>query len=128
MVRTSFLSGTHTLGIALFGVLRPGDVMLSVTGLPYDTIHSVIGLRGEGQGSLKDFGVGYRQVDLKPDGSPDLDAISAALTPDVKMVYLQRSRGYSLRPSLSAGMIGKVAQFVKQAPSRRGGYAGQLLR
>ena len=114
MVRTSFLSGTHTLGIALFGVLRPGDVMLSVTGLPYDTIHSVIGLRGEGQGSLKDFGVGYRQVDLKPDGSPDLDAISAALTPDVKMVYLQRSRGYSLRPSLSAGMIGKVAQFVKQ--------------
>ncbi|CZT55772.1 methionine gamma-lyase family protein [Solibaculum mannosilyticum] len=114
LVRTSFLSGTHTLGIALFGVLRPGDVMLSVTGLPYDTIHSVIGLRGEGQGSLKDFGVGYRQVDLMPDGSPDFDAIADALTSDVKMVYLQRSRGYSLRPTLSAKTIGEVAQFVKQ--------------
>ncbi|MBD4339102.1 hypothetical protein GUH15_24220, partial [Xanthomonas citri pv. citri] len=71
LVRHSFACGTHTLGVALFGLLRPGDTMLSVTGQPYDTIHPVIGITGEGMGSLKDFGVKYEQVDLNADGEPD---------------------------------------------------------
>ncbi len=113
LVRHSFLSGTHTLSVALFGILRPGDVMLSVTGKPYDTIHAVIGLTGEGMGSLKDFGVEYRQVDLLPDGSLDFDTIREEVKKGVKMVYLQRSRGYSLRPTLSVEQIGKAAKLVK---------------
>lgn len=113
LVRHSFLSGTHTLSVALFGVLRPGDVMLSVTGKPYDTIHPVIGLTGEGMGSLKDFGVEYRQVDLLPDGSLNLNAIAEEVKKGVKMVYLQRSRGYSLRPTLSVQQIGEAAKLVK---------------
>ncbi len=112
IVRHSFTCGTHTLGIALFGVLRPGDTMLCVTGTPYDTIHSVIGLSGEGMGSLKDFGVSYAQVDLDKNGKPDLDAIEKALDMKPKMVYIQRSRGYSLRPSLSVDEIGEIASLV----------------
>ncbi|MDY5948505.1 MAG: methionine gamma-lyase family protein [Oscillospiraceae bacterium] len=112
IVRHSFTCGTHTLGIALFGVLRPGDTMLCVTGTPYDTIHSVIGLSGEGMGSLKDFGVKYAQVDLGSDGRPDLAAIEKALEIKPKMVYIQRSRGYSLRPSLSVDEIGEIASLV----------------
>mgnify|MGYP000770100155 CR=1 FL=1 len=80
---------------------------------PYDTIHSVIGLSGEGQGSLKDFGVRYRQAELGQDGLPDLSAICAAIDPSTKMVYIQRSRGYSLRPSLSVRQIGEVVRAVK---------------
>ena len=114
LVRHSFACGTHTLTVALFGVLRPGDVMLSVTGLPYDTIQPTIGISGDaGKGSLRDFGVTYRQVELSADGSPDLNAIGQALSREkVKMVYIQRSRGYSLRPSLSVSQIGAVADFV----------------
>ena len=112
IVRHSFTCGTHTLAIALFGVLRPGDTMLCVTGTPYDTIHSVIGLSGEGMGSLKDFGVKYEQTDLGKDGKPDIDAIEKALESKPKMVYIQRSRGYSLRPSLSVEEIGKIASLV----------------
>ncbi|MBR2867533.1 MAG: methionine gamma-lyase family protein [Clostridia bacterium] len=113
IVRHSFTCGTHTLAVALFGILRPGDTMLCVTGTPYDTIHSVIGLSGEGMGSLKEFGVSYAQVDLKPDGRPDLDAIAEAVRSNPKMVYIQRSRGYSLRPSLSVDEIGEIVQVVK---------------
>ena len=86
--------------ISLFGVLRPGDVLLSLTGAPYDTMEEVIGTRGEGSGSLKDFGVHYRQLDLLPDGTPDYAAIPEAVK-GVKVAYIQRSRGYSLRDSLS---------------------------
>ena len=71
LIRHNFVSGTHALTTALFGVLRPGDVLLSLTGAPYDTMEEVIGIRGEGSGSLKDFGVHYRQLDLLPDGTPD---------------------------------------------------------
>ena len=113
LVRHTFACGTHTLAVALYGVLRPGDTMLSATGTPYDTIHSVIGLSGEGQGSLKDFGVRYRQAELGQDGLPDLSAICAAIDPSTKMVYIQRSRGYSLRPSLSVRQIGEVVRAVK---------------
>ncbi len=113
IVRHSSTCGTHTLAVALFGILRPGDTMLCVTGTPYDTIHSVIGLTGEGMGSLKEFGVSYAQVDLKADGRPDLEAIAKAVKSNPKMVYIQRSRGYSLRPSLSVDEIGEIVAIVK---------------
>ncbi len=113
IVRHSFTCGTHTLAVALYGILRPNDTMLCVTGTPYDTIHGVIGLTGEGMGSLKDFGVKYAQVDLDKNGRPDLAAIDKALDIKPKMVYIQRSRGYSLRPSLSVDEIGKIAALVK---------------
>lgn len=114
IVRHSFTCGTHTLTVALFGILRPGDLMLCVTGTPYDTIHGVIGLTGEGMGSLKDFGVKYAQVDLNSEGRPDLPAIKKALEMKPKMVYIQRSRGYSLRPSFSVDEIGEVAKLVHE--------------
>ncbi|MBR0113285.1 MAG: methionine gamma-lyase family protein [Clostridia bacterium] len=113
IVRHSFTCGTHTLGIALFGILRPGDTMLCVTGTPYDTIQPVIGIKGSGMGSLKDYGVKYEQVELGSDGYPDLEEIEKAvknLKP--RMVYIQRSRGYSLRPSLSVEKIGEIADTV----------------
>ena len=114
LVRHNFTCGTHTLAVALYGMLRPGDVMLCVTGTPYDTIHSVIGIDGKGDGSLADYGIIYKQVDLK-DGKPDLDAIKDAVTKEkIKLVYIQRSRGYSLRPSLSCEQIGEIAKVVKE--------------
>lgn len=114
LVRHNFTCGTHTLAVALYGMLRPGDIMLCVTGTPYDTIHSVIGIDGKGDGSLADYGIIYKQVDLK-DGKPDLDAIKEAVTKEkIKLVYIQRSRGYSLRPSLSCEQIGEIAKVVKE--------------
>lgn len=113
LIRHSLTCGTHTLGVALFGLLRPGDTMLCVTGTPYDTIHSVIGIKGSGMGSLKDFGVTYKQVDLLPDGTVDLEGIEKALEEKVAMVYIQRSRGYSLRPSLGVDDIEKIAKIVR---------------
>lgn len=113
LIRHSLTCGTHTLGVALFGLLRPGDTMLCVTGTPYDTIHSVIGIKGSGMGSLKDFGVTYKQVDLLHDGTVDLDGIEKALEEKVAMVYIQRSRGYSLRPSLGVEDIEKIAKIVR---------------
>jgi len=115
LMRHSFVSGTHTLTVALFGLLRPGDTMLCVTGTPYDTLRPVIGLVGEGMGSLKDFGIHYRQVDLTPDGLLDYCAIEHAVKKmQPKLVYLQRSRGYTLRPSLSVEEIGAVSKIAKE--------------
>jgi len=115
LVRHSFASGTHTLAVALFGLLRPGDCMLSVTGTPYDTIRPVIGLTGSGMGSLADFGVRYEEVALTAAGRPDTLAIVQAIaTHQPKMVYIQRSRGYTLRPSLRTEEINEIAQLVKQ--------------
>lgn len=115
LIRHNFTCGTHTLAVALFGILRPGDVMLCVTGTPYDTIHSVIGLSGENMGSLKDFGIEYKQVDLKENGGVDFDGIEKALKKcKVKMVYIQRSRGYAVRDSLSVETIGKIVKIVKE--------------
>ena len=115
LVRHNFTCGTHTLTVALFGILRPGDVMLSVTGEPYDTIQPTIGLHAQpGNGSLADFGVQYRQVDLCG-GKPDLDAIRDALRKEnIKLIYIQRSRGYTLRPSLSVGQIGEIVRVVRE--------------
>ncbi len=112
LVRHNFTCGTHTLAVALFGVLRMGDTMLCVTGTPYDTIHSVIGIDGKGDGSLADFGVKYKQVDLK-NQKPDIPAIIDALDDSIKMVYIQRSRGYDMRPSLSCEEIKEIADAVK---------------
>ncbi len=116
LVRHNFTCGTHTLATALFGVLRPGDKMLCVTGTPYDTIHNVIGITGEGMGSLKDFGVEYSEVALRDD-KPDLEAIRSAVSDDTTMVYIQRSRGYELRPSLTVEEIGKIVSTVKSVKS-----------
>ena len=114
IIRHSFASGTHTLGVMLFGVLRPGDSVLCVSGTPYDTIHSVIGLTGEGMGSLKDFGVEFDIVELNADGTVDYDGISKALKEkSYKAVYVQRSRGYSLRPTLLHSDIKKIVDTVK---------------
>ncbi len=112
LVRHNFTCGTHTLATALFGVLRPGDKMLCVTGTPYDTIHNVIGIKGSEMGSLKDFGVAYDEIPLK-DGRLYYDAIEAAVDESVTMVYIQRSRGYELRPSLVISEIEKLVKIAK---------------
>lgn len=118
LVRHNFASGTHTLTVALFGVLRPGDTMISVTGLPYDTLQGVIGIGGEYSGSLKEFGINYEQIDLLPDGRVDLGAMKERISPDTKMVYIQRSRGYSLRPTLTAADLKEIAGLAHSlAPS-----------
>ncbi len=117
LVRHNFVSGTHTLTVALFGVLRPGDKMLCVTGTPYDTILGVIGLTGSGMGSLKEWGVSYEQVDLLEDGTVDLKGIEEKADDSYKMIYIQRSRGYSLRPSLRIDDIEKIIAVArKKAP------------
>jgi len=115
LMRHTFTCGTHTLATALFGILRPGDRLLCVTGTPYDTLRPVIGLKGSGMGSLKDWGVRYEQVELDSGGKLDFEAIEAAVREhNPKMVYLQRSRGYTLRPSLSVEEIAGAAQLVKE--------------
>jgi cystathionine beta-lyase family protein involved in aluminum resistance len=114
LVRHNFVSGTHALATALFGVLRPGDTVLACTGKPYDTLDEIIGLRGSGNGSLKDFGVNYQQLDLLPDGTVDLEGLGKALKTPVKVAYIQRSRGYSLRPSLSVDSITAIVKAVRQ--------------
>ncbi|MDR1408684.1 MAG: methionine gamma-lyase family protein [Oscillospiraceae bacterium] len=112
LIRHSFACGTATIAAGLFGILRPGDTLLSVSGQPYDTLLPVLGLR-EGAGSLKESGVGYTQVDLLPDGSFDYTAIAETIDKhSPKIVYVQRSRGYTLRRSISAAEITKLASFV----------------
>ncbi len=114
-------SGTHTLAVCLYGILRPNDTMLCVTGTPYDTLQSTIGLNGKnmGDGTLLDFGVHYAQVDLTEDDELDYDAIEeAASDKAVRMVYLQRSRGYSLRHTISVDEIEKVCEIVHRVNNR----------
>ena len=115
IVRHSFASGTHTLTVALFGILRPGDRVLVLTGRPYDTIIGVFGFEGHTDGSLADFGVEYNQIDLRTDGTPDIDAIRAELSnKSYKMAYIQRSRGYSLRPSLTVDKVEQLCRAVRE--------------
>jgi len=113
-VRVQFVSGTHAIACALFGVLRPGDELLAVAGAPYDTLEEVIGLRGLNQGSLLEFGIQYRQVELTPAGLPDWPAIAQSVQPQTRMVLIQRSCGYSWRSSLSIAEIEKIVTLVKQ--------------
>lgn len=117
LVRHNFVSGTHALSVALFGVLRTGDKIVSITGKPYDTLEEVIGISGEkGCGSLMDYGVQYGQVDLNEDGSPKLDEITEAVK-GAKVAYIQRSRGYSLRSAFTVADIEKmIAAARKENP------------
>ena len=112
-VRLQFVSGTHAIAAALFGVLRPGDRLLALTGRPYDTLEEVIGLRGQGQGSLAEFGIAYDELPLTAAGRVDGDRLQEALTPPTRMVLLQRSCGYSWRPSLTVAEIGALVARVK---------------
>ncbi|MGI6316256.1 MAG: aminotransferase class I/II-fold pyridoxal phosphate-dependent enzyme [Christensenellales bacterium] len=119
LVRPGIASGTHALCLALFGVLRPGDTILSVSGAPYDTLASIIGLNGkEGMGSLREWGVGYSQLELLEDnGLPDIDAILYKLQQDtsIRMVYLQRSRGYSLRSAISTEDMRELFSTIRKS-------------
>ena len=112
LVRPQITCGTHALHIALSGNLRPGDELLSPVGKPYDTLEEVIGIR-DSVGSLKEYGVSYRQVDLRPDGSFDYAGISAALNERTRLVTIQRSKGYATRPTLSVERIGELISFIK---------------
>ena len=118
VVRQTIISGTHALSIGLFGILRPGDVMYSVAGKPYDTLEEVIGLSGTpGNGSLRDFGVDYEQTDLNTDGTfnyPEIEDKLRALGNRAKMVFVQRSKGYLNRKTLSVDEIGELVKFVKK--------------
>lgn len=111
-VRLQFVSGTHAITAALFGVLRPGDRLLSITGRPYDTLEEVIGLRGSGQGSLAEFGIHYDELELIADGRVDEPALADALSPVTRMVLIQRSCGYSWRPSISVAEIGRCCERI----------------
>ncbi len=115
LIRHSIVSGTHAITIALFGILRPGDTLLAVTGAPYDTLEKVIGHKESSAGSLVEYGVKYSQVELNDQELPDIPAIEAALKADdsVKMVHIQRSRGYNTRPSLSIDWIERICKAVK---------------
>ncbi|MDH6061912.1 aminotransferase class I/II-fold pyridoxal phosphate-dependent enzyme [Chrysosporum bergii ANA360D] len=113
-VRVQFVSGTHAIACALFGVLRPGDEMLAVVGSPYDTLEEVIGLRGKGQGSLIEFGINYRQLELTPQGTIDWHSLSTGISENTRLVLIQRSCGYSWRSSLSIADIEKIVYLVKQ--------------
>jgi len=115
LMRHNFVSGTHTLTVALFGILRPGDKVICITGRPYDTITGVFGIDEVTDGSLADFGVKYGQVDLKPDGTPDIEKIKSVLKVEQpKMAYIQRSRGYSTRPSLTIADITRLINAVRE--------------
>ncbi len=117
IVSPHFASGTHTLTVGLFGLLRPGEKMLSVSGLPYDTIRSVIGIEGNASGSLKDFNIGFDKVDLLEGGRIDVDSAIKKLNEDksIKLVYLQRSRGYELRPSICIDEMERAFSEIRKA-------------
>ncbi len=113
LVRPQITCGTHALALALMSNLRPGDELLSPVGKPYDTLEEVIGIRPS-RGSLREYGISYRQVDLLPDGSFDYEGIRAAIGDRTKLVTIQRSKGYQTRPTLSVGRIGELIRFVKE--------------
>ena len=116
LVRPQFFSGTHTIACALYGALRPGDELLALAGHPYDTLEEVIGLRGrQGDGSLRELGVTYREQPLAADGGLDWAAIEAGvLSPATRVVLIQRSRGYAQRPTLTTELIGRAVGIIKR--------------
>lgn len=113
LVRPHFASGTHAIGTALYGVLRPGDHLLYVTGTPYDTLHKVIGKPGDGSGSLQDLGITYSEVDLLADGSVNWDEVEKAITKHTKVIGIQRSRGYAWRRSFTVAEIAEMVQRLR---------------
>ncbi|MFX4260774.1 aminotransferase class I/II-fold pyridoxal phosphate-dependent enzyme [Pelotomaculum propionicicum] len=114
LVRGQIVSGTHAIALCLYGVLRAGDELLSVQGEPYDTLGEMIGLRGESQGSLRDLGVVYKQVDLTGEGDLDFSAVGQAISPRTKMVMLQRSAGYRWGAALGINKIREAIEFIKE--------------
>lgn len=116
LVRISFVNGTHALTSAMFALVKPGDTILAVTGMPYDTLRTAIGISGNEHGSLRFYGINYGQVDLTPAGEPDYEAIAKAVAePGVSAVMIQRSRGYEDRKALTVDEIGKICRTVKAA-------------
>ncbi|MGG7618945.1 aminotransferase class I/II-fold pyridoxal phosphate-dependent enzyme [Bacillus coreaensis] len=113
LVRPQIISGTHAISIALFGVLRPGDELLYITGKPYDTLEEIVGIRGNGVGSLKEFGISYQTVDLKEDGQVNYEHVKTLIKPNTKMIGIQRSKGYANRPSFTIDQIEDMIKFVK---------------
>lgn len=113
LVRQQMISGTHAITVALFGLLRPGDELLYITGRPYDTLEEVIGIRGSNNGSLKDFQISYKQVDLTESGEVDKHGIRKAMSPHTKVIGIQRSKGYANRPSFDIQAIEEMIQFAK---------------
>jgi cystathionine beta-lyase family protein involved in aluminum resistance len=114
LVRPQIISGTHAISIALFGVLRPGDELLYMTGKPYDTLEEIVGIRGNGVGSLKEFGIAYNTVPLTSEGKVDFEAVQKAIKPNTKMIGIQRSKGYATRPSYTIEEIKEMIEFVKE--------------
>ncbi|WP_423801797.1 aminotransferase class I/II-fold pyridoxal phosphate-dependent enzyme [Neobacillus sp. SAB-20_R2A] len=114
LVRPQIISGTHAISIALFGVLRPGDELLYITGKPYDTLEEIVGIRGNGVGSLKEFGISYDSVALTDEGGIDWEGIARKIKPNTKMIGIQRSKGYAVRPSFTVDEIGEMISFVKE--------------
>lgn len=117
LVRPQIISGTHAISIALFGILRPGDELLYITGKPYDTLEEIVGIRGTGNGSLKEFGISYNTVNLTETGEIDWQAVQKAIKPETKMIGIQRSKGYATRPSFTVAEIGEMVKFVKEIKS-----------
>ncbi|WP_043929850.1 methionine gamma-lyase family protein [Bacillus sp. EB01] len=117
LVRPQIISGTHAISIALFGILRPGDELLYITGKPYDTLEEIVGIRGTGNGSLKEFGISYNSVELTQDGGIDWQGVADVINPNTKMIGIQRSKGYATRPSFTVEEIGQMCKFVKEIKS-----------
>jgi cystathionine beta-lyase family protein involved in aluminum resistance len=113
LVRAQIVSGTHAISICLFGLLRPGDELIYITGAPYDTLEEVIGVRGNGQGSLKDYQIDYQAISLNEEGLVDFEAVGRAITAKTKVIGIQRSRGYADRPSFTIEQIREMICYVK---------------
>lgn len=113
IVRPQLISGTHAISTALFGVMRPGDDLLYITGQPYDTLLEVVGITGNGIGSFKEYNMGYDAVNLLEDGSVDFEMVKEKITPATKVIAIQRSRGYASRPSFTVAQIEEMIQFVR---------------
>jgi len=113
LVRPQIISGTHAIGISLFGVLRPGDELLYITGKPYDTLEEIVGIRGSGVGSLKEYNISYKSVDLTAQGQVDFEEVKASIHEHTKMIGIQRSKGYGIRPSFTVAQIKEMISFVK---------------
>ena len=114
LVRGQIISGTHAISICLFGLLRPGDELIYITGAPYDTLEEVIGVRGNGQGSLKDYQIDYQAIPLTEEGLVDFEAVGRAISAKTKVIGIQRSRGYADRPSFTIEQIREMIRFVKE--------------
>ena len=114
LVRPQIISGTHAISTALFGILRPGDELLYITGKPYDTLEEIVGIRGTGVGSLRDFHIDYNTVSLTAEGTIDLEAVKQSVKPNTKMIGIQRSKGYATRPSFTIEEIEAAIAFVKE--------------